>query len=76
MNYCRHGHAYTPDNTYWSNGLRQCRQCRQAARRRYDDETTHQEIAVDPNSAIAAASAELRDRVLAYIAKYHPGARI
>lgn len=26
--HCRHGHEYTPENTYWYRGHRQCRECR------------------------------------------------
>lgn len=33
--HCRHGHQYTPNNTYFgSDGVRQCRECRKAANQR------------------------------------------
>lgn len=34
-NRCKSGHELTPNNTYWSNGRRQCRACVLASRKRF-----------------------------------------
>jgi hypothetical protein len=33
LTHCKRGHEYTPDNTYWNKGWRECRICRRERRR-------------------------------------------
>jgi len=35
--HCKHGHEFTPENTYKRNGHRSCRACTAAAQRRYQE---------------------------------------
>lgn len=32
--HCKHGHEFTPENTYWWNGGRSCRECKREIQRR------------------------------------------
>ncbi|HEY5986999.1 MAG TPA: HNH endonuclease signature motif containing protein [Streptosporangiaceae bacterium] len=60
-NRCIHGHEYTPENTYWWKGERQCRTCLQARPRPYVPRPRPSKV------KMAEAVCEICDKTFSYL---------